>query len=135
MGGPRHERGGEHIRTLLHQMRQRKALEGVAVGKGWGNVFVERIGCLASNVGRWWKHVKGKSSLPSFPNNNASCQGTSSLVSERMKEANTCEGGRPVRQGRDAIWKKPDRHPQSEGEDAMNSIVHKIFSWGIATKL
>jgi hypothetical protein len=40
-----------------------------------------------------------------------------------------------LRRDPSANFRKRDRHQQSEGEASMNSIVHKIFSWSIATKL
>jgi methyl-accepting chemotaxis protein len=45
------------------------------------------------------------------------------------------DNGGQARQGTSATSSRQDRRPQSEGEGVMNSIVNKIFRWGIATKL
>jgi methyl-accepting chemotaxis protein len=136
----RHVQGGEteHIRTLLHQMGQRKAHGRNRKVNDWGQELGEMIIGLIATIGKWWKHVKGDERVP--PMASIVLRKTSGTAPHHGSPEPTAgvkvnDEGTPAPKGSSANFRKRDRHQQPEGEASMNSIMNKIFSWSIATKL
>ncbi len=137
MGWHPQGRRKEQIRTLLHQMGQRKAYEREKE-EGWGKFFAKRIIGLAATLGKWWDNRDWKEYVLTL--SSLTLRKTSETASHHDSHEPTdgmiaIDGGRKARNGSSANFRQQDRHQQPEGEGFMNSIMNKIFSWGIATKL
>jgi methyl-accepting chemotaxis protein len=119
-------------------MGQRKAHGRNGKEEGWGQVLGEKINGLMATIGKWWKHANWKERVqPIFSMMLRMTSETSPhhVPPERTAGVIANDGGRRAPKGPSANFRQRDRHQQSEGEASMNSIVNKIFSWGIAAKL
>ncbi|MEX0830045.1 MAG: methyl-accepting chemotaxis protein [Nitrospirales bacterium] len=129
---------GQQIRTLLYQMEQRKDRRAHDQDPKWEKTWGIMIGGLMATARQWWntrdwsEQGKWLSSLAFHK--------TSASESFHMLHDPTSRGmvGDESVQGTknsSSNLHQWSRHPQSEGEGIMNSILSKNFSWGIATKL
>ena len=132
-----HSQGREKqgIRTLLHQMGQRKAH---GREKSWWQRFREMIIDLMATVGKCWHNMRWNEYVA--PMTSIMLRKTSGTAFrhdslERPDGVLAVDGGRQAKNGLSANIRQPERHQQPEGEGSMNSIMNNMFRWGIATKL
>ena len=132
MSGRKHDNGGEPIRTLLHQIRKRKAHGRNEKEEGWCQNFWNRVRGFSFRLENCWKPINGEIQDPAI----ASLALNKNLQTPLHQLSQIAsDDGKRVPKGTSTNIKQGARHPQSTGEASMNSIVSKIFSWGIAAKL
>jgi methyl-accepting chemotaxis protein len=106
--------------------------------EGFRQVLGEIMSGLPAVLGKWWKEAKAKMPLPLVYS--LKHQRTPETVPHQETHIRTSraienDGGRKAPNGLSVNSRQQDRHQQPEGEASMNSMLNKIFSWGIATKL